>query len=321
MSAPNLIRSIRESSEAGWSLIEVFVAIAVTIPLWATLGIEISRAAENYLRARKFHAVALCEERVISALQQGLHDLDSSRLVLPPRLHPGGNITFGDGTRNPIMDSPRAPRAGSDAITFAYLESGAQYRVVRPPAAVSGALAPDQPIGASFILDACPQYDKRINPDNHRSLVGVAVDQMRELKILGQRSHRRGGCVSLALRADKSMVVPAQEFEPVNNPSGTTFLVLIPIRDLYTLYVDANGTLRYLGHCGNENIENQPMSGGISELRVSMSEDPFHLTALTAEVSCHAHRPRSFSDSNLLSRSSPINILLNPAAAAGRYGK
>jgi hypothetical protein len=62
------------------------------------------------------------------------------------------------------------------------------------------------------------------------------------------------------------MLVSDVGFEP------NDLLAIVPIEELYTLYVDTEHRLRYLGHRGADNIENQPLLPGVEALNLSPDE-------------------------------------------------
>ena len=59
---------------------------------------------------------------------------------------------------------------------------------------------------------------------------------------------------------------PERSMLPADLSSKQEVIALLPIQRIFTLYLDRSGTLRYLGHAAEQNIENQPIADGLSAI-------------------------------------------------------
>jgi len=217
--------------------------------------------------------------------------LDSHRLPVLPRVHSHGNIRFTNGLRNPIAltHGPTAPNPNSDAITALELSPSDRLTVLHASTS------------SPYQFYACTQSRAPL-PATVRSYVGLSADGMYEL--VGQRQVAAPGCWQFTLAEQPSMSV----FAPTHS-SPALVRVLVPILAQYTLYVNRRNELRYLGHRGAVNDENQPIASDIGDVSFRVVKNMLGLTSLAARRKLGSHEFR-LSHTNILSRLPPASFLL-----------
>ena len=278
-------------STMGTSTLDILVALSIS----SIVLLAISTVILHSLGLNQRLSVTLSREEVshrfaVECLRL-LQRLDTHRLPIPPRIHPRGHLTFTDGSENPISRSigPTAPSPTSDAITALELAPTEQLTVLQ-----ASTTSPYQ-------YYACRQGQTPL-PASVRSYVGLSADGMFEL--VGSRQASTPGCWTFVLSAQVSMSVPRA-------PHGSPALVrtLIPVLSHYTLYVNRRNELRYLGHRGGVNDENQPLIADIGELSLHLSTNAAGLFSLAARRRI-GPQLYTFSHTNLLVRLPLANILL-----------
>ena len=281
----------------GFTTLSTLVALTVC----AAIAIAASTSILNQLRtltSTRLEHLGVTRTLTVAALLDGvMHDLDSTTLAIPARVHANGQIKNFDGTPNAISlrNDSLAPANDSDAIT-AYCLLTAQALDVE-------AIDAD---GSS--LRACSRYGEYLSIDPLRTVVGLAPHAIWELRVVQKHPRRLARCVTLKLASSASMILPK------SNPSDLSWIkTLVPIRRVYTLYVDRNSTLRYLGHSGETNIENQPIITQLPKLNLSFSISPDKLFSLSAIVNQQARPAYSIlATSQLARRSNLFSLLARP---------
>lgn len=231
--------------------------------------------------------------RIKEEIAQIIAELDSNRLNITPRLHKAGKIKFTDGSFNPIMSlSPSAanyPATDADAVT------SVAVRVLESHKVKDARLS-----GSHYIFLACPRWKKLANPGAIRSFVAFSADGSFELTG-GSDSADSSGCRNFSLLQQKSMSLN-------NSGSPLNARILIPIERQYTLYVGSDRQLRYLGHAGASNIENQPLLEGVELFQVSLKEKPLVMSVFVKMMN---GKKTELSQSALFAREEAFNFIFN----------
>ncbi len=231
--------------------------------------------------------------RIKEEIAQIIAELDSNRLNITPRLHKAGKIKFTDGSFNPIMSlSPSAanyPATDADAVT------SVAVRVLEIHKVKDARLS-----GSHYIFLACPRWKKLANPGAIRSFVAFSADGSFELTG-GSDSADSSGCRNFSLLQQKSMSLN-------NSGSPLNARILIPIERQYTLYVGSDRQLRYLGHAGASNIENQPLLEGVELFQVSLKEKPLVMSVFVKMMN---GKKTELSQSALFAREEAFNFIFN----------
>ena len=256
------------SSTDGFSTLSLLVALAIC----AGIAIAASTSVFNLLRtlaAARFERSTTTRILTMDALLESvMHDLDSSTLAISARVHSAGRISASDGSLNAITsrNDALAPMPSSDAITAYSLLTSQTLDIEQI----------DQ-LGSSF--RACSRYGERLSIDPLRTVIGVSAHANWEFKVLSKQPRRAAKCVTLRLAPTPSMILPS-----ANLTDLPWIRTIIPVRRVYTFYLDRNETLRYLGHSGTTNIENQPVLTQLKALNLSLTLSPDGLFALNAII-------------------------------------
>jgi hypothetical protein len=282
-------------NSAGVSTLEILVSLSIAIPILFTLTVSLHQGVDALNLASKQHRYILNVARISNLFQSVLDDLDSHTFPIEPQIHHNGLITFSDGSPSPIMLSAHGPVTSSDAITGLKL-------------ALDGSLSvrSNKLIGASVQLLACPRF--KSNPNVELScLLGIHSLGFIELKIESVSKPNKEGCRTFVAQFGKSMSVPSAD-----SLSAQAVSMLIPIERHYTLYIDRDSQLRYVGHCAESILENQPVLSKIDMLKLwldNLSQLPASL--LKARVTLQDNQPINLAGTNNLARTGIFTFLLN----------
>jgi len=227
-----------------------------------------------------------------------MEDLDSHRFPVLPRIHKSGKITFTDGTLNPVTDgnngSSHTPADASDAITGVKLDLSRTFTVQY--CAVEDTF---------LLIKACLRFPVEFQEEETHGFAALTVDQLFELQ---GETRGNGACRDFVLQQTKSMIFP-----PLDEPLSCPIAELVPIKREYTLYVDYKGQLRYLGHAGDKNLENQPILRQVKSLALEGALSPhLPLMNLNARIELFGGRKKTFSFIHMLGRLEHLNFILNP---------
>ncbi|MCB0338247.1 MAG: hypothetical protein KDD53_01525 [Bdellovibrionales bacterium] len=270
-----------------------------SIVLYAVgISLGMLKSSLKFANQRKLQIMS----KVVSAshLEKIAIDLDSHRLNILPRIHPNGVITYSTGALNIVHESRHPPREGSDAITTASISTKSALRVTKEAGS-----------GLSREYIACTVFPTLfVNKDlnGEREFIAVTADGLVEMigkKISIVENSEKQKCYSLNLKAISGMLL-----EISNDFSKEHPLLLFPITSLYSLYVDSKDTLRFIGHRGDLNIENQPLVSPIRSMKLSMIKlAKFNTAKFVVEISLPDGFTEELSFQNSLSRISTIEHL------------
>lgn len=269
-------------SHSGQILFEALIAIIIAAPILAALvnSIHHSVLLNSKLSLQNDSTKAIL--RVRSILENALHSSDLHHLAFTARVSKHGAINFTDGSNNPIMQapSPRAPAADSDALSTIRLESAYTLEVLKRNI-----------LGNATEFFACPKFPYKsagVSPPSPKlstreNYLGISSDGLFELSgkvVFWKNDALSQNCYQLTLSLAPSMVIATTPVIQIHN-----ITTIVPMRENYTLYVDGDGNLRYLSHSAGNNIENQPLLGGIENLRLRLDYAPkLHTHALHADL-------------------------------------
>lgn len=224
-------------------------------------------------------------------------DMDSHRFAVFPVIHHEGRIAYADGTQNSLASSAsaNAPDSSSDAITSFACEGTQVLRVLN---------AGDD--GGVFTFFTCSFYEPPSDSGEEKGFIGASADSL--IYLLGTiHNSSQHGCQTAVLRQSKNMIMPERDYK---DPLGVR--ILVPIQREYTIYLSKKGELRYAGHRGAENIENQPLFGPIEKLTFESRETlAGRITAVDAVFTFPLKRTFAYGAVHHLSRISHLNLLLS----------
>lgn len=186
-------------------------------------------------KAKKLSTELYIEETLSSVMD----DIDSSSLLLPPRIHSKGSLTFSDGGIIPISARLR-PHNDSNALSNIELDMKGSLWILDI-----------QKDSINFRAKSCLRFSQSYSFQNIRAFIAIGVDGINLVK--GKAFKWKNGCKEIVFSKTKSVVVNNSEL------NSLTFRVLIPIVREYSLYVDKELNLRYLSTAGEEILENQPL--------------------------------------------------------------
>lgn len=293
----------------GSVLFEALVVLIIASPL---LAVMVSAVHHSLLLNSKLKLEAESHKNLIKVralFSEAMHSSETQTVGLNLVKHRSGQIKFTDGTLNPVVHAApgRAPDSRSDALSVFILEPIYALRVIRREA-----------LGSSALFFACLKFDgerlQSFPPKppmlERETFLGMSVNGLLELSGEIQRwdnSTPGTKCYKLTLRKSKSMIVPENSIIRVHNVT-----TIVPALRIYTLYLDQEGNLRYLGHRAGENIENQPLLGGIANLRFRLSK-PVGLdtTHLSLSIKTQSGDSETLNFIQQIALNNYLNLLLN----------
>ena len=278
--------------------LEILVSLSIAIPLVAALVFSLHQSVSALGLATRQHQKALDVARIPSMLEWVLDDFDSHRFLISPRIHHSGTITYSDGSLSPLMRAgARGPLANSDAVT------GLKLSIDNTLMVRSNVL-----IGSTLKLFACPRFKSKSPPPPKLScLIGLHSLGFTELNAVSISKPNKSGCRTLSAKFTKSMSAPLADAL-----NAQAISMLLPIERHYTLYVDQHHQLRYVSHCVDKILENQPVLSNIKALRLSLdfvSQNP--AVQLSAVITLPDQTTAQLAFTNHLARTGIFTFLLN----------
>ncbi|MBX7137756.1 MAG: hypothetical protein K1X83_07200 [Oligoflexia bacterium] len=284
-------------SPKGFALLEALLVCAGVVGMMTLLiGIFVT-TADMGSQLRNQQQLAHGAIILTSVASDAIREFDEHPLQTRWRIHPAGMIRLADGSPNAIMKGRRTPNSKSSALTSFSAMTAAGLDIVK-----------SESFNNKTKFRVCRRYSATGAPLRlPRNYLGVGLTTNSEYALPGSKEIiRRGRCFSLVLRPVQGMLasLPAVTIDPP--------LILLPLARIYTIYLDRAGTLRYLGHSGTRNLENQPLLTLPRSATLAFADQNINgIQRLTMELA----DPRGFSVVAKLcshwAKAAPINFLLN----------
>ncbi len=289
----------------GSILFETIIGMALFLPIIAGVSLLIHTSSKVSSKNRNILHEIYLSQKVKSISETVSRELDQHRLLILPRVHKNSQITFNDGTLNPVSlrtDSLK-PDPSSDAITYSSIENIKQLTIKK----IDTSVYPN-------IVFTCPKFNLSKIPNNtYESYVEfIGLTTAGSFNLSGVVSKwdtdacKKGYKISLSSYS-KSMI------SELCTEQAFPFLIsLLPIKKTYTVYLDVTGRLRYLSHLGEINNENQPLLEGIKKINFNLKKGiNKNLHSIEYKIFFPNNRFFNGSTFNQLSRNSYLNLILN----------
>lgn len=283
-------------SEKAYSLLEVLIALVLSLALLAPAASLLGQIANFISRYLTLSSDYHSQIRLESILRQSVQDSDSHRLSIYARIHKWGQITFTDQSLNPVMFGTLKPSPDSDAISSMYLESQNRLRII------------EQSFTGQYLqLKACLLAQPSFLYAEIRSFLALSAEGFAELKTESVSNSFKPGCYDLVLQTTKSILIP-----PCQECAQDNWSMLLPIRRIYSIYLDQDLELRYLSHVGESNIENQPLllSTRLEKILIT-PQNLYGLSFFNFKLSYKNRSERELWLNNILAREGHYNLLAN----------
>lgn len=294
--SPRKKRSLR-----GATLLELILSLGILLILFS-LGYETLR---EVLKLYTLSNEILKEERILSALeshlQQILDDSDSHPFSGLIKVHPSGRLELFNKAPYSLKNTPKyLPDKDSNGISVAALN-------------LRATLVVHEILSSSFqsvTLKVCARYPNEsvdLPPVNQRASY-LAFTTFGIYEFQGERTNMSpiDKCTILRLVRTEGVLTPLAEVEEL-----LAIRLVVPVTRLYTIYLTEEKEVRFLGHRGDEIIENQPLFTvrDLDVLKIHLRErhnlSTLHLNLQTKK------RERQRSYISRVRKVAPTNFLLN----------
>lgn len=241
------IREVVLKNQYGYSLLETIISLGL-------ITIILSLMFKELLFQLKFNtnfSNYLLEQKKVTVLEKYLEDVvenqNSFRFVKTYKIHPLGKVTFSDNSENIISTHKTlSPKPNSKAISSAKILFKELMSVKESQNFVDG---------VSILTCFTNQILKQsFSAKDIKSYLAITSDGAVEL--VGSLVKKDNSCYEGILAKNRSII-----FE---QPKFLTIKYLVPIRSISTIYLSKENELRFLGHSGENNIENQPILKDLS---------------------------------------------------------
>lgn len=269
--------------------LELMTSILLGSVILAALVSALRVSVSLHGKSRAVYGDTSTELRLRGIVRSIASDIDLHRFEILPRIQ-SGMLRFVSGEANPAGQiSP-----DSNALTYLSLDVSRTQRIIWRRTG-----------GAATIYYACSRFGNKMSPGDYSGYLGIGIAGFIELDGSAGRADD-GVCRQFRLSAQRSMLfAQSEEVE-------AAITQLVPIRNLYTYYLNTKRELRYLGHRAGRNIENQPLLEGISMLRFSLQElIPGEIFALGLDARTLRGDQFAYGWPHSLGREPFFNFLLN----------
>lgn len=290
-------------SSRGFTLTETIVSLAISTCVISSIFSLFTKMSKQYKVIVETSSQTNIHQRISELALEIIRNYDSYPFLLRPRVHKKGLITYNDGSPNHIMNGAlnRRPHPNSDAITSYKAEISGTIRVTQ-----------SKILSNSVNFEGCQRHNTLFDITRYQTYLGISADGLYELtptshKHLSQ-PYSPGPCHLIQFSLEKSMMASKLSINSIY-----TIKYIVPLRELYTIYIDRENNLRYLSHRGHSNIENQPIVENAPPLLISIfpSNDNKLLNLKITTTPKYLPRFPPISLLNHLSHTTYLSFLLN----------
>jgi hypothetical protein len=287
-------------SQTGSSIIEFLLGLLILTPIIGAAVSNFGTLAKSQRlllnTASDYHSLFKTDAFLSRLVRESDHHSIPNLAVV----HLNGQIKYGLGSLNPVTTrtDDKRPSSRSDAISQISLS-------IKNTMNISNVY---QQAGI-YSLQGCPKYPGQdiTFSQNSRSYLAVGTYGMTEF--IADRISLNGvalGCWEFKGSPTDGMILKA------NAPDLTFTRYLIPIDKIYTIYSDSLDRLRFIGHEGLDNKENQPLSDGSINVKLRILNWPTpHHEALEATYWPTSSRELTQFYPSRLAKRSILDFLLN----------
>jgi len=284
------------SRKEGIATFELIISLALIAPLLLILTRSSILCIWNTHTLNQERELQIEYADIKSLLEKAGRNLDSFRFKVPIRTHKNGFISLINGKPNKIMQSNFLPKPGSDALSSMALDIEKSLRAHSVEQSAN-----------EILVEGCFRNQTLSFDQPFQSFIGVSLDSLYELKKTGEFKLLKKGCYRTSFAAVNSMLLP-------NSPDNylKNIRLLIPIKELSTIYLDKFGALRLMRHLGEENIENAPLSVPNKEAALSLNlSTNSGIQILSVVLRLNQTRKFQFNFHNHLARLEALNFVAN----------
>ncbi len=285
----------------GYSTVELLIGLLLMTPLILAALSGLQFVAKSALSLSYQSSALKSFAKLDSHFLDMIREQDQNSLSYWPIVHKQGRIKFKNGLFNPISlrtDLLR-PAPNSDAITGVSIHIKNTFIIK----SVSQ-------IGADTTIIGCPKYGAQLINLPSNSPTYLLINAERAFEFEAQRrpwGSPSNKCLELTGQIKSGMIN-----DTTVATAGLFARVFVPIERIYTIYVDAAGRPRYLGHRDTNNIENQPLAAGPIGIRIKKNAWPSSShTSIEVEYQLTGSRKIKKFYSTRLPQSNYLNWILN----------
>lgn len=244
--------------ELGFSSLEIIACLGIVLPTLICLVVMLNQGQRELGLSRSLENIAKKDAVLSRMLQLVSDDLDAQTLPIAPLVHRAGLIQSVNGSKNAVMSSEfdKRPDPKSNAISYLYAPITNLLQIKESRIAI-----------AQLQAKACRVFGGTMPKSTHNYLL-IGASGIYEGRLNSQRTSAKD-CLNISLTAVRSLLLQSIPSSLLSTTLRSVHL-LLPIEELYTIYLSRSHTLRYLQHVGNRNIENQPLADDIFGLKLSL---------------------------------------------------
>jgi hypothetical protein len=237
--------------ERGTSLLEMLVTLSLGAIALACTSTGVMAGARLYAALSSTTEATIARQKTNAALSAALRALDRHRINGGWRVVSGTDLV---GTKHPLskLKGTSAPRELSDILSV--VETSPIHR---------GRIVSSHLNDTHVELRAC-DFPSPLVPSDTKSLLILGSSGL--LHVSANIPRETQGCIDLRGNRLNSI------FSTYKAPA-CSFHTLLPIEREYSVFVDRTSQLRLVSHLGGQIIENQPISRGISFVRITPRHD------------------------------------------------
>lgn len=119
-------------------------------------------------------------------------------------------------------------------------------------------------------FSACELFkNAKFTKSRYRSVLGISNNSFYELKIIDvKKTNYKPDCFLLKLKEGRSLVLKSDNLKSIMHIN-----YLVPIKGVYTYFIDKLHTLRYLTSVNEEVLENQPVKDNMNLFTLNISNN------------------------------------------------
>jgi hypothetical protein len=279
---------------AGYTLLECVVCIAITALITSTCVLSAHHAGRVVASYTNSVEQRLAITKSALALTAALRASERARIPVLTQVTSGSSLASASGGAHPAgsLSATSKPRPDSDVLSTIEVDPLYRGRITRSEFNSGG-----------VVLEVC-EVSKVPTPQQFRSHLALGLGENSLCELTGEPTQTSANCFTLRGTPLRGLINATDTCAP------GSLLEYLPIVREQSLFIDRSGELRIISHIGLLLLENQPITRGLRDFKLTQLKPHPDLTLFQISIRASGAKAHNFISPASLTRTPLWNEIL-----------
>jgi hypothetical protein len=272
------IRAKSHSLMAGYTLLECMVCIGITALITSTCVLSTHHAGRVLSAYTNSVEQRIAITKTALALTAALRASERARIPVLTQVTSGSSLATASGGAHPAgsLSATSRPRPDSDVLSTIEVDPLYRGRIIRSEFNLGG-----------VTLEICG-VAKTPAPQQFRSHLALGLGNDALCELSGEPAQTSANCFTLRGTPLRGLINATDSCAP------SSLLEYLPIVREQSLFIDRSGELRIISHIGLLLLENQPITRGLREFKLTPLKPHPDLTLFNIAIRASGAKAHNF---------------------------